>query len=173
VGYYLLEKVMIKRILVPVAFSKYSEGLLRFAYQLAEPLGAELLIANVVNERDLEAVEKISSFGYKVDGDHYIKTIQKERVEALEKIMGELKIPEDKYNFVFLAGDPTTELLKLVIKDSVELVVMGTKAKEIKHMFTGSVAERMFRKCPISVVYYRGEDLAQALEKKIRRELKQ
>lgn len=163
---------MIKKILVPIAFSKYSRGILRFAHQIAEPLGAELLIGNVVNERDLEAVERISSFGYKVDGDHYISTIQKERVAALEDLMEELKIPDDKYNFVFMAGDPTTELLKLVIKEKVDMVIMGTKAKDIKHIFTGSVAERMFRRCPIPIVYYRGEDLAKVLEKRILKELK-
>ena len=32
---------MIKKIMVPLAFSKYSQGLLDYAAGLAEPLGAE------------------------------------------------------------------------------------------------------------------------------------
>lgn len=163
---------MFKKILVPIAFTRYSEGIIRFAYELAQPHGAELVIANVVNERDLEAVERISSFGYKVDGDHYVATLQKERVDNLEKILAELKIPEEIYNFALLAGDPVSELLKLVVENDIDLVVMGTKVRDIKHIFIGSVAERMFRRCPVPVVYYRGEDLAKALEKKIRKEFK-
>ena len=162
---------MFTKILVPIAFSKYSQGILRFAANLAGPLGAELRIANVVNERDLEAVEKIASFGYKVDGDHYIKTIQKERVEKLDEILAEIDFPEDKYSFTFLAGDPTTELLKLVITEDIDLVVMGTKNKDIRNIFTGSVAERMFRKCPVSIVSYRGKEIAAGLTKRIQREI--
>jgi nucleotide-binding universal stress UspA family protein len=162
---------MFTKILVPIAFSKYSQGILRFAASLAVPLGAELRIANVVNERDLEAVERIASFGYKVDGDHYIKTIQKERVEKLDAMLAEIDFPEEKYSFTFLAGDPTTELLKLVITEDIDLVLMGTKNKEIKHIFTGSVAERMFRKCPVSVISYRGGDIAAGLTKRIKKEM--
>lgn len=161
---------MFTKILVPIAFSKYSLGILRFAASLAGPLGAELRIANVVNERDLEAVEKIASFGYKVDGEHYIKTIQKERVEKLDEILAEIDFPEDKYSFTFLAGDPTTELLKFVITEDIDLVVMGTKNKDIRNIFTGSVAERMFRKCPVSIVSYRGKEIAAGLTKRIKRD---
>ncbi len=50
---------MIKKILVPIAFSKYSKGILNYAAELAGATGAELLVVNVINERDLEAVDKI------------------------------------------------------------------------------------------------------------------
>ena len=53
---------MVKKILVPIAFSKYSQGILNYAAGIAEPLGAELLVVNVINERDLQAVNKIASF---------------------------------------------------------------------------------------------------------------
>ncbi len=161
---------MFQKILVPIAFSKYTPGILRFAANLATPLEAELRIANVVNERDLEAVERIASFGYKVDGDHYIKTIQKERVEKLDEMLSQINFPEEKYSFTFLAGDPTTELLKMVVKEDIDLVVMGTKAKDIRHIFTGSVAERMFRRCPVSVISYRGQEIAEGLTKRINKE---
>ncbi len=161
---------MFKKILVPIAFSKYTPGILSFAANLAEPLDAELRIANVVNERDLEAVEKIASFGYKVDAAEYIKTIQKERVEKLDEILKEIAFPEEKYSFTFLAGDPASELLKLVVKEDIDLVVMGTKAKDIKHFFAGSVAERMFRKCPVSIVSYRDVDIAEGLTKRIKKQ---
>lgn len=162
---------MFKKILVPIAFSKYTPGILRFAASLAQPLGAELCIVNVVNERDLEAVEKIASFGYKVDAEQYIKTIQKERIEKLDEMLAVIDFPEEKYSFTFLAGDPSTELLKQVVQESIDLVVMGTKAKDIRHLFAGSVAERMFRKCPVSIVSYRGDDIAEGLTKRIKKEM--
>jgi nucleotide-binding universal stress UspA family protein len=163
---------MISKILVPIAFSQYSRGILRFAADLAKPHGARLLIANVVNERDIEAVERIAGFGYKVDGDHYVATIQKERLVELESMLEELRIGDDTYDFIFRVGDPSTELLKLVLEEQVDLVVMGTKAKNLRHVFTGSVAERLFRKSPISVVFYRDREIAAALEQKLQKELR-
>ena len=55
---------MLNKILVPIAFSKYSESILDYALKLAKPHGAKLLIVNVISEKSLEAVEKISSHGY-------------------------------------------------------------------------------------------------------------
>ncbi len=162
---------MFKKILVPIAFSQYSRGILEFASELAKPLGAELLVVNIINERDLEAVERISSFGYKVDGDQYVQTIQKERLAELEKLLSNIDIPDEKVNFEFLAGDPSNELLKLVVTQEIDMVVMGIKTRDIRHIFAGSVAERMFRKSPITIVSYRDGDVAERLKKRVLRNI--
>ena len=163
--------MMIKKILVPLAFSKYSIGILRFAADLATAVGAELFVVNVINQRNLEAVDKITSFGYKVDVEHYLETIKKERQEELEKMMGVLTLPEEKINYFFCVGDPASELLKLVVEQGVDMVVMGVKTTDISHIFTGSVAEKMFRKCPVTVVSYRDDEISEKLRKKIVRHL--
>jgi len=163
---------MIKKILVPLAFSKYSQGILTFAAELAASMGAELLVANVINQRNLEAVDKITSFGYKVDIEHYVETIKKERREELDKMMSSLTLPDDKVSYTFCIGDPANELLTLVVDQKIDMVVMGVKTADISHIFTGSVAEKMFRKCPVTVVSYRDEDISKKLNKKIARHKK-
>jgi nucleotide-binding universal stress UspA family protein len=157
---------MVKKILVPLAFSKYSKGILNFAAELAGVTGAELIVVNVINERDLEAIDKISSFGYKVDVDHYIQTVKKERREELEKLMAGLTLPDDKVTYTFSIGEPTSELLKLVVDREIDMVVMGMKDKELSHIFTGSVAERMFRRCPVPIVSYREDEIAERLRRR-------
>ncbi len=166
-----METIMIKNILVPIAFSKFSEGIIRFASTLGAPHGAKLQLANVVNQRDLEAVERIASHGFKVDADRYIATIQQERLTKLEELVSKVGIDENDYDYIFLAGDPATELLKLCVKEEVDLIVMGTRAKDIRHLFTGSVAEKIFRRSPVPVVFHRGRDLARELTKKIKKEI--
>jgi nucleotide-binding universal stress UspA family protein len=64
-------------------------------------------------------------------------------------------------------GEPTSELLRLVVEAEVDLVVMGIKTRDISHIFAGSVAERMFRKCPVPIVSYRGDDIAERLRKRV------
>lgn len=158
---------MFKRILVPIAFSDYSEGIIRYAANLASKLDAELKIVNVVNERDLEAVERIASLGYHVDGNNYIDLVHRERLETLEKYVKGIAIKNEKVAFSFLTGEPTVELLKFVVTENIDLVVMGIKTKELWHLLAGSVAERMFRKCPATIVSYRDDQLAQQLKNRI------
>lgn len=158
---------MIKKILVPIAFSPMSQGILNYAASLAGPIGAEMLIVNVINERDLEAVERISSFGYKVDGEHYVDIVKEERHKILEELTDKLTLPDEQVSFTFKVGDPATELLKLVVDEGIDMVVMGVKTNDIRHIFTGSVAERMFRRCPCTIVSYRDEVTADRLKKRI------
>jgi nucleotide-binding universal stress UspA family protein len=158
---------MIKKIMVPLAFSKYSRGILDYAAFIAEPIGAELLVVNVINDRDLEAVNKITSFGYKVDTDKYLQIVKEERRREIASMTEHLTLPDDKVSFTFLVGEPTSELLRLVVEAEVDLVVMGIKTRDISHIFAGSVAERMFRKCPVPIVSYRGDDIAERLRKRV------
>ena len=160
---------MIKKILVPIAFSKYAKGILTYAADLAEATGAELVVVNVINKRNLEAVDKITSFGYSVDIEHYLETIKKERLAELNTLMKSLTLPDEKVTFSFCVGDPTSELLRIVEDQQIDTVVMGVKTNDISHIFTGSVAEKMFRKCPVTVISYRDDEISERLLKKITR----
>ncbi|MBM9511563.1 universal stress protein [Desulfogranum marinum] len=158
----------IKKILVPLAFSDFSKGILEYAAGLAKALDAELILINVINERDLEAVQTISSFGYDVDEEHYIQGIEKQRIEALEEMLAGIDVDEERVRFVFKVGRPATVLLKVAVQENVDMIVMGVKAKsELMHAFTGSVAEKLFRRSPITIVSYRGERIAEKLRKRI------
>lgn len=157
---------MVKKILVPIAFSKYSQGILNYAAGIAASLEAELLVVNVINERDLEAVDKIASFGYKVDVEHYLKTTKNERREDLKGLTEGLTLPDEQISYSFRVGDPTNELLKVIIDKDIDMVIMGIKTRDVRHIFAGSVAERMFRKCPVPIVSYRGDELSERLRTK-------
>ncbi len=163
--------MQIKKIMVPLAFTKFSKNILNYAATYAEALGAELILVNVINERDLEAVNKITSFGFKVDTEQYVATIKTERRQAISELAANLSLPDDRVSFTFLIGDPSTELLRFVVESEIDLVVMGIKARDLQHMFAGSVAERMFRRCPVPIISYRGGETAAAMEKWIRKHI--
>lgn len=157
---------MVKKILVPLAFSQYSKGIVTYAAGLAEALGANLLIANIISNRDIEAVERIASYGYKVDTESYIEIIHKERRQQLLDMAAELTLPDERVSYTFKVGDPSTELLKIIVRKEIDMVVMGVKTRDLKNVFTGSVAERIFRKCPVTVVSYRDVDTSERLRKR-------
>ena len=159
---------MIHKILVPIAFSNYSEGILKYSAGLAKAFGAKLLIVNVINERDLESIQKISSFGYNVDAEHYLQTMQKERREKMAVLLEKAELSADTVTFSFQIGNPAEKLLQMVVEENVDTVVMGMRDRDISTLFTGSVAERMFQRCPTTLISYRDKEIATQLRKRIK-----
>ncbi len=158
----------IKKIMVPLAFSPFSRGILNYAAGLAAPLGAELILINVINERDVETVQRITSFGYDVDEEHYLQEIQKQRIQELEKMVGALDFPEERVRVVFRVGRPARVLLHFAMEEDVDMIVMGIRARsDIMHAFTGSVAEKLFHRSPITIVSFRDEQNAARLRKRL------
>ena len=86
----------VRKVLVALAFSDYAEGIFTFAADFADTTGAELIVASVVNERDVESVRTISAMGYEVDGEHYIENIKKEREQILQGITSNSDLPRDR-----------------------------------------------------------------------------
>jgi len=158
----------IKKILVALAFSEYAKGIFNFAAGLAERLEAELIVASVINSRDVATVRKISSMGYDVDGEHYIEGVRKEREIILEQIMKESSFPDEKISTTFNVGNPVDELLKIIVERDVGLVVMGIKGHtDVEHFLVGSVAEKLFRRSPVPVISFRSGAQAERLKKQI------
>jgi nucleotide-binding universal stress UspA family protein len=158
---------MIKKILVPLAFSPYAEGILRYAAALAKAFAAQLVVVNIINQRDLEAVRKITAFGYKVDTEHYLQTLIQERRDTLAQLLEKVGLDVNTVPFHFEVGDPAEKLLQLVVKEDIDAVVMGVKNRDLRTLFTGSVAERVFQRCPVTVISYRDEEIASDLRKRI------
>ena len=64
----------------------------------------------------------------------------------------------DAIKLILQVGNPTDELLKIIVKEKVDLVVMGVKGRtDLEHILIGSVAEKLFRSSPVTVVSYRDE----------------
>ena len=158
----------IRKIMVCIGFSDYSKGIYNYAAQFADAFGAELVVASVINQRDVAAVETISALGYEVDGCHYIDGIHEQRREYLSRLIDASDFPDRDPKLLFCVGKPTEELLRMILEEGVDLVVMGIKGKtRIEHALTGSVADKVFRRSPVTIVSYRPEDHARKLRKKL------
>jgi nucleotide-binding universal stress UspA family protein len=158
----------IKKIMVAVGFSEYAEGIFKYSDKLAEKLGAELVVANIINSRDVEAVSAITNMGYDLDPERYIKELKDERQSAFEKIAKNAAVSRESIKLILQVGNPIDELLKIIIKENVDLVVMGVKGRtDLEHILIGSVAEKLFRRSPVTVISYRDEKNRQRLRKRI------
>ena len=159
----------VKKVLVALAFSEYAQGTFTFAAQFARCADAELIVANVINSRDVESVQTISAMGYEVDGSHYIQSIKDERRAMLDGIVSAAGYPREKVRLEFRVGSPIDELLKLIMAEDIDVVVMGPKGRtDIEHILVGSVAEKIFHRSPATIISYREEKVAERLKKRIR-----
>ena len=158
----------VKKIMVALAFSSYSKDLFNYAAQIANLLNAELIIASIINSRDISAIGMVASMGYEVDSEHYVKGIKAERENMLKKFMEHSDIDRERVRLIFEVGNPTSELLKLIVSENVDMIVMGVKGRtDLEHIFIGSVAEKLFRRSPVPVISFRDEKSAERLRKKI------
>lgn len=158
-----------KKILVALGITQYSEGIFQYAAKLATALDAELLVVNIINSRDVDAIRSISAMGYEVDGSHYVEGVRAERTAFLKGIFDRTDFPPDRIRTVIKVGNPYEKLLEIIVRENVDMVVMGPKGRtDLEHMLVGSVASKIFRKSPVTVVSYRSEAEAEHLRRHIR-----
>ena len=158
----------IKKVMVAVGFSEYAEGIFNYSDQLAQKLGAELVVANIINSRDVEAVTAITNMGYDLDPARYIKELKQERRNAFEETVKNATLARDSIKLILQVGNPIDQLLKIIIAENVDVVVMGVKGRtDLEHILIGSVAEKLFRRAPVTVISYRDEKNKERLRKRI------
>jgi nucleotide-binding universal stress UspA family protein len=158
----------VNKLLVAVAFSSYTDGIFRYAAELASRLNADMMVASVINEKDVSAVRRIADMGYEIDGEHYVGDIKKERRSKMEQLCKDCGIAPERITMAIRIGNPADELLKIIVNENIDMVVMGVKGRtDLEYAFTGSVAEKMFRRSPVTVVSYRDDNIAQRLRKRI------
>jgi nucleotide-binding universal stress UspA family protein len=146
----------VNKILVAICFSEYCPGTFAYATRLATQLQAELVVANVINIKDVQAVGKIESMGYSVSAADYVKGVKEERRAEFDKMQTDSGFTKEKSQIMFKVGHPFEELLKITKEEKVDMVVMGAKGRSnVEHLLVGSVAEKMFRHSPVTVASYR------------------
>ena len=151
-----------------MAFNESSEELLTYAARIAESMNAEMIVVNIINVRDVEAIGSIAAMGYEVDSDHYLSGITEERRQTLDAMLAKLSFPIDKIRAIFKVGHPVDTLLKIAMRENVDLLVMGIKGRsDLEHILVGSLAEKIFRRSPVPILSYRDRKSAARLKKHI------
>ena len=159
---------VVNKIMVAVGMNRYTEGLLKYAANIADATGAELIGVSIINTRDVEAVGTIADMGYEVDGENYVDGIKAERQKEFADVLKKIGHRSEKARMVLRVGNPAVELLKTAVKENADLIIMGIKSRsDLEYALIGSVAEKVFRRSPIPILSYRDEQHAERLKKHI------
>ncbi len=149
----------INKIMAAVDFSDYSKATLKYAALLASSVNATLVVANVINQRDVEAIRRVEVEGVGVTVENYIARQKQDREIETDQLLKETSCQDLKVVRVFRVGVPWVELLEIVKDQGVDLVIMGTKGRtNIANTLFGSTAEKVFRRCPVPILSVRGKE---------------
>lgn len=122
--------IHVKKILYPTDFSSYSNQAYFHALGMAETYGACLVVAYV--HSPAQGREK-----------HFWQ----EQLEQVRPV--NLKIP---VSHVLLHGDPVTEIIRYAADACIDVIVIGTHGRTGADHPLGSVAEKVMRDAPCSVL---------------------
>lgn len=148
----------INRILACIDFSDYSLMTLACAVELAKEQNAQIVVLNVINQRDLTGVEMASShFPETFSMKDYIRNMKKERHDIIKKMIMEHYFDDKSMMSILIdKGVPFECILKTVDSENIDLVVMANKGRgNVSRVLFGSAAEKVFRHSPVPVISVR------------------
>jgi len=151
----------INRVLTCVDLSDYSKMIIEYALEFVRGLNTEILLFNVINEIDIDAVNTLSPhFPGGLNVESYIESIKAERHMLINEMI-DRHFKEEKLQMKILihVGIPYDAILKAIETEEVNLVVIASKGKSnLIGTLHGSNAEKVFRHSPVPVLSVRNRE---------------
>ncbi|MGH7826055.1 MAG: universal stress protein [Candidatus Binatia bacterium] len=140
------ETPRIRKILVPVDFSSYSESTIGYASIFAEKFTATLILMHVIESLPYSVTDTLKLVEHR-------KTLETLATSLLRNLSDELRERNLAAKTVLVWGNPGREILAKARSEKADLILMGTHGRTgLPHMVMGSVAEKTVRLSPIPVM---------------------
>ncbi len=151
------------KILVGIDLSDYSAETMRVAAKLATETGAELVCANIINQREVDTFAEESADSRYSLGE-FIEHREADRSEIIAELIREAGETNLKSRMEFRIGVPFLKLIDLVVEEKADLLVVGAKGRgDIAECLLGTTAEKLFRHCPVPLLSVRHRSQGQIL----------
>jgi nucleotide-binding universal stress UspA family protein len=148
--------ISLKKILVPIDFSEFSERSLLYGISLAEQYDAELYIFSAIDDRIFD--DSLFVVYAEQEIRHNRKQVYEER---LKKTVEEIKRehPQLRVHQVLKLGIAFVEIVRFAKQESIDLIIMGSHGRTgITHLLIGSTTEKVVRKAPCPVLTVRPKE---------------
>ncbi len=145
-----------KRILVTTDFSEAGDHAVAHAFRMAADHGAEVLLCHVIET--LVAPNPLYAYYYPTEllsPEIRTRAESDARQALLQRVPQEPPLSDVAHSTVVVHGMPADEIIRAAEQQRADLIVIATHGHTgLKHLFLGSVAERVIRHvhCPVLVV---------------------
>lgn len=152
----------INKILACVDFSEYTPLVLTFAAALASAPDMEIVVLNVINQRDINGIRMAVGY-FPAQGpvmlsvEDCIKDWTKDRHNQLKYLIKQHFFDhKSKMQLMVDTGIPYECILKTAEAENVDLIVIANKGRgNLSRVLFGSAAEKVFRHAKVPVVCVR------------------
>lgn len=140
-------------IMAAVDFSDYSPAIVRYTGLLAKKMDAEVVLVNVINQRDLDMVHRYM-IGYDTFSfPEYLENQNATRKAEMDDLVKANCCDSVPCRTIVASGVPYVELLKAIDTEKPSLMVVGTKGRtNLADVIVGSTAQKLYRRCPIPLL---------------------
>ena len=144
-----------KRILVPIDFSKESLNALNAAHSLAVNTDSDVLLLHIVEDPNIESMKISGEAHYDPMDNLYVKLLLDKTKERLEAIVNDPKNSDLNISYKIEIGNPYSSIAENIASHKASLIVMGSSgATGLQEVLVGAVADKTVRyaTCPVIVV---------------------
>jgi len=146
--------IQVRRILVPLDFSRHAEPVLEWAGHLAEEHQSRLLLLHAYHL----PVEFQQLEGAYLPQDFWA-SVKTEAEQNLNRYAEPLRAKGLAVDVIVREGYPATVIEEEAVDLEVDLIVIGTRGLSgLKHLLLGSIAERVVQKSPCPVLTVKTRD---------------
>jgi nucleotide-binding universal stress UspA family protein len=125
---------------------------------MASDLKADLLFVNVINQRDIDAVQSIMATYATFDYEKFVGDRMRERFDSLGELIRRAGADPATTRSVVRIGVPYLKLLEVIDEETPDLLIMATKGRsDLADVVMGSCARAMYRRSPIPLLSIRGD----------------
>ena len=146
------EKLSVRKVLVPIDFSKHSKHALSYAVSFAKQFKAELILVYVVEATVYPADLSFGQVAFP-SFEQELRDRGKEGLEALVKSHVGAGV---KSRIAIRSGKPFLEIIRMADEEHVDLIIIATHGHTgVEHLIFGSTAEKVVRKAQRPVLVLR------------------
>lgn len=141
------------KILTAVDLSDYSGTTVRYSLAIAEKMNADLVLVNVINQRDLDMIRR-AMVGYdSFSFTDYLEEQIKDRLAQMNALLENAGTGHVNCRCLAKDGIPYQQILETITTEAADLLVLSTKGRSnLADVMVGSTARKLFRQSPIPMV---------------------
>lgn len=144
----------LKNILLPTDFSENAKNAIPYAIDLIKKNNAKLSLLHVYNI-PLMAPTDIFTTSDNIMTYSITEDVRKLSSDKLKKIINNNQLSGIKHRCFIREGDVQNKIIKIIKKEAIDVIVMGTKGESTKRdLFMGSITKAIIQHatCPILVI---------------------